>query len=148
MISCDIKKICKTPELIENYNKAINDKLQTWHCHHRFETDLNMSIKDLVSKNMYFDRPPEELIFLEPHEHLSLRQNRINKRKFGIKSTYSYLKKTHKKPNKQIGVYHKDTSTWYDSIEQASKALGYPINSILEMVKDEDSDFSLSRPYI
>ena len=107
-----------------------------------------MSIKELVSKNMYFDRPPNELIFLEPHEHLSLKQNRINKRKLGIKSTYSYLKKTYKRKNNQIGVYHKDTNTWYDSIEQASNTLGYSINSILEMVKDEDSDFSLSRPCI
>lgn len=148
MIRNDIRKICKTPELIENYDKAINDKLQTWHCHHRFETDLNMSIKELVSKNMYFDRPPDELIFLEPHQHLSLKQNRINKRKLGIKSTYSHLKKAYKKRNNQIGVYHKDTNTWYDSIEQASNTLGYSINSILEMVKDEDSDFSLSKPCI
>lgn len=148
MIRSDIKKICKTPELIENYDKAMNDKLQTWHCHHRFETDSNMSIKELVSKNLYFDRPPEELIFLEPHEHLSLKQNKINKRKLGIKSTYSYLKKTYKKRKNQIGVYHKDTDTWYDSIEQASNALGYSVNSILKLVKDEDSDFSLSRPYI
>ena len=77
-----------------------------------------------------------------------MKQNKINKRNIGIKSTYSYLKKTYKRRNNKIGVYHKDTNTWYESIEQASNTLGYSINSILEMVKDEYSDFSLSRPYI
>ena len=28
---------CRHPELIENYDKAIADKTQTWECHHRME---------------------------------------------------------------------------------------------------------------
>lgn len=30
--------LCTTPNLIENYDKAIADKTQTWICHHRLET--------------------------------------------------------------------------------------------------------------
>lgn len=33
-----VKKFCKEyPSMIENYDKAIADKTQTWHCHHRDE---------------------------------------------------------------------------------------------------------------
>ena len=37
MIRKTIKLLCDTPELIENYEKAVNDKTQMWDCHHRFE---------------------------------------------------------------------------------------------------------------
>lgn len=73
---------CKTPELIENYEKAVADKTQTWCCHHRLETHFSdgtprpknafLSPKELIALGMYFDRPPEELIFLTKAEHASL----------------------------------------------------------------------------
>lgn len=71
---------CRTPELIENYDKAIADDTQTWDCHHRLETHnsdgekrlVDISSSELIALGMYFDRPPEELIFLTPIEHISL----------------------------------------------------------------------------
>lgn len=71
---------CITPELIENYDKAIADTAQVWQCHHRLETHnsdgerrlVNISSEELKVLDMYFDRPPEELIFLTSAEHNSL----------------------------------------------------------------------------
>jgi len=68
-----LKRICKDDlSLIENYYKAINDNTQTWELHHRFESDKNLSGKELIARNMYYHRPASELIFLTPFEHRSL----------------------------------------------------------------------------
>lgn len=72
--------ICRTPELIENYDKAIADTTQTWQCHHRLETHnsdgerrlVDISSSELIALGMYFDRPPEELIFMTELEHKRL----------------------------------------------------------------------------
>ena len=82
MICKHIKLLCKTPELIENYNEAINDTTQMWDCHHRLETHFSdgtkrneddfLSGKELQDQNLYFHRPPEELIFLTKSEHRTL----------------------------------------------------------------------------
>ena len=71
---------CRTPELIENYDKAIADTTQAWQCHHRLETHnsdgerrlVDISSAELIALNMYYDRPPEELIFLTALEHKRL----------------------------------------------------------------------------
>lgn len=71
------KKFCKDDiSLIENYYKAINDKTQTWHCHHRREINEEGSFayskKDLKDMDLYYNRPAEELIFLTPHQHITM----------------------------------------------------------------------------
>lgn len=70
---------CKDYENIENYEQAINDETQTWICHHRLETHFSdgterprnaqLSRNELKALNMYYDRLPEELIFLTKSEH-------------------------------------------------------------------------------
>jgi len=65
-----IKKYCKDDiSLIENYDKAVTDKTQTWHCHHRLETELNVSRQQLIDIGRYFNVPTNELIFLTSKEH-------------------------------------------------------------------------------
>ena len=62
MIRKSIKLLCNTPELIENYDMAVNDKTQLWDCHHRLEITNNgdfISRKELIKMNLYFHRPPE-----------------------------------------------------------------------------------------
>ena len=62
------KRFCKDDiSLIENYDKAIADTTQVWHCHHRRETIF--SRKDLIEIGEYYNRPACELIFLTPNEH-------------------------------------------------------------------------------
>ena len=53
--------------LIENYDKAVSDITQLWHCHHRRETIY--SAKELIEIGEYYNRPACELIFLTPLEH-------------------------------------------------------------------------------
>ena len=66
-----VKRFCKDDiSLIENYDKAINDKTQTWDCHHRRETIFSKS--DLIEIGEYYNRPACELIFLTPLEHQRL----------------------------------------------------------------------------
>ena len=67
------KSFCREDiSLIENYDKAIADTTQTWHCHHRRETIF--SRKDLIEIGEYYNRPACELIFLTSLEH-----NRLHK---------------------------------------------------------------------
>ena len=57
---------------IENYEKAISDTTQTWHCHHRKETDEGLTPQELKERGLYFNRPACELIFLTKAEHKRL----------------------------------------------------------------------------
>ena len=72
----NVKRFCREDiSKIENYDKAINDHTQTWHCHHRLEIGDNgerISRKDLKNRCLYFDRPASELIFLTRSEHVRL----------------------------------------------------------------------------
>ena len=82
MISERVMRYCKDDLfLIENYKKALNDA-EVWDCHHRLETHdsdgrkrlLEISRKELIKLNMYWDRPANELIFLTREEHYKLHQ--------------------------------------------------------------------------
>lgn len=66
---------------IENYEKAIADKKQMWHLHHRLETFwwFNTSAADLKEHGLYYNRPPSELQFLSPTEHMSLHRSGCHK---------------------------------------------------------------------
>ena len=66
-----VKKYCREDiSLIENYDKAINDKTQTWDCHHRKESQY--SVDELVDIGEYYNRPACELILLTKSEHMRL----------------------------------------------------------------------------
>ena len=74
----NVKLYCSEDlSLIENYNEAINDKEQIWHCHHRLETELGLSQQELIDSNRYYKVEAKYLIFLIEKEHLTL--HRINK---------------------------------------------------------------------
>lgn len=77
MISKNITAFCINFQQIENYNAAINDKNETWHCHHRLELrdDYINTREELKMMNLYYDRPPEELIFMRSKDHMKLHQN-------------------------------------------------------------------------
>ena len=73
------KKFCKEDiSKIKNYDKAIADKTQTWHCHHMTETWWNCSAKDLIENECYYNRKACELIFLTPAEHRRLHMQNIS----------------------------------------------------------------------
>lgn len=67
------KRFCKEDiSKIENYEKAIADTTQVWHCHHRTEIWWHCSKKDLIENECYYNRKACELIFLTPSEHSRL----------------------------------------------------------------------------
>lgn len=73
--------------LIENYDKAIADKTQTWVCHHRRELEPDVkTAEDLKSLDLYWNRPPEELIFLTNTDHWKLHSCGKNNPMFGKSS--------------------------------------------------------------
>lgn len=71
------RKVCRDDiSKIENYDKAINDKTQTWDIHHRLELTLDgefaLTREQLKMHDMYYNRPYYELIFLTRSEHIRM----------------------------------------------------------------------------
>lgn len=66
---------------IENFREAALDPTMTWDIHHRRETDELKSMEQLKAEGLYFNRPPEELIFLTPVAHHNLHAQAANFRK-------------------------------------------------------------------
>ena len=67
------KKYCKEDiSMIKNYDLAIADTTQVWHCHHMTETWWNCTSKELIENECYYNRKACELIFLTPAEHKRL----------------------------------------------------------------------------
>ena len=64
---------CEDISLIENYEKALNDRTQTWICHHKL--GIEFSREELIANGLYFNRPARELIFLTKAEHKKLHNN-------------------------------------------------------------------------
>ena len=84
------KRYCKDIENIENFEKAKADNFKGWCCHHRLQTWtsdgerrlVDISMEELKSLGMYYNRPASELIFLTAAEHKSL-HNEGNKYMMG-----------------------------------------------------------------
>ena len=68
---------CTDIESVENYEIAKVDNFRGWICHHRLETHnsdgekraVPIKAEELKALGIYYDRPPEELIFLTKSEH-------------------------------------------------------------------------------
>ena len=74
------KLFCKEDiSKIKNYDKAIADKTQTWHCHHMTETWWNCTRKELIENECYYNRKACELIFLTPEEHKRLHMKGVTR---------------------------------------------------------------------
>lgn len=63
----NFERYCLRFSEIENYELASADNFNGWHCHHRLEKDYTR--EELIKNNLYFNRPPEELIFLTRENH-------------------------------------------------------------------------------
>lgn len=59
---------------IENYEQAVNDKTQTWHCHHKLEIQGQFQNSPAMLKKcgLYYHVPAWQLIFLTKAEHSKL----------------------------------------------------------------------------
>lgn len=95
---------CAEPiEWIENYDKAMADQTQVWHCHHVWETMLGYSKEELIEMNEYYGIPACNLIFLTPSEHTKIHSKGENHPMFGrhhTEETKEKLRKYH------LGKHH------------------------------------------
>ena len=59
---------------IENYAEAILPDSGKWICHHRNEIvdGVHHSVQELIDKDLYYNRPASELIFMKYSEHSAL----------------------------------------------------------------------------
>jgi hypothetical protein len=87
------KCFCQTPELIENYEQAINDETQIWVCHHRDEIRVLpsgmiaiRSAEELIENGRYYNCPANELIFLTASDHTKIHSNFIPHPKASIET--------------------------------------------------------------
>lgn len=96
MITSRITRLCKDYTKIENYEQAVNDPDKIWVLHHRLE--IYFSMNELKTLNMYYNRPPEELIFMTRAEHNSLHHK-------GKKLSESHRKALYKG---EKGKYYRD----------------------------------------
>ena len=71
---------------IENYEEAINDKTQTWICHHILGEVL--SREQLLDHDFYYDVPPCMLKFVTKAEHNSIHQMGNKNTFYGKKHLY------------------------------------------------------------
>ena len=70
-----VRSFCKEDiSKIKNYDLAIADTTQVWHCHHMTETWWNCTKKELIENECYYNRKACELIFLTPAEHRRIHQ--------------------------------------------------------------------------
>ena len=74
-----VERFCKDYTKIENYEIAVNSS-EMYACHHRLETHtsdgerrlVDISKQELIALGMYYNRPPEELVFMQRGKHTSL----------------------------------------------------------------------------
>lgn len=68
-------------DLIENYRLAEADGFEGWTIHHRNEIGLDGKVsytqKQLIDKGLYYERPPDELIWLTDSEHKKLHNSAV-----------------------------------------------------------------------
>ena len=79
-----VNPFCKDFEKVENCEKAKADNFIGWDRHHRLETHnsegerriVNITSQELIALDMYYNRPPEELIWLRHGEHTKLHKGK------------------------------------------------------------------------
>lgn len=57
-----VQQYCQEYWKIENYDLAMADTTQTWHCHHRHEIDWALPMEELIAIGRYYDVHYSELI--------------------------------------------------------------------------------------
>lgn len=97
-----VRYCCEDISLIENYYQALESD-ETFDVHHRLELDTGVYIssKELMERNMYYNRPASELILLPHSVHTKMhaafgfpdRNENISKAKMGHETSYETRQK-------------------------------------------------------
>ena len=114
-------KICKDIEHIENYWKAKADDFHGWVLHHKY--GVNRTRQRMIELGLYYDREPEELIFVTKSEH-----NKIHKRNLGkCHSTETKVKigQSHLGKHYHSEEHKKELSERFKNDNPGKKFIGY-----------------------
>lgn len=115
------ERYCKDYENIENYDKALKDNFKGWHCHHRLETHtsdgerrtVDITQKELIALNMYYNRPAEELIFLTSREHNAFKKGKkLSEQTRKKLSEVNKGKKRSEETRRKLSESHKGQIAW------------------------------------
>ena len=121
----------------------MNDTTQIWDCHHRFETDLNLSMRELKNRDLYYNRPASELIFLTHSEHSKLH----GKAKYFSEEHKRKLSEAKKgKPANNRGKHHTEEAK--RKMKEALKGRIFINNGLInKMIRKEELDYYISLGY-
>lgn len=102
---------CEDVSNIENYEAAVNDKVNVWECHHKLELKatgaiVNSTAQDLKDWGLYYNRPADELMFILCTEHHRLHMLEGDKYDHSVPFEHNYFH-THKFCGKENGFYGK-----------------------------------------
>ena len=119
------KEYCKDYTKIKNYEEAISDKNEMWHCHH-IMVEVFTS-KELIRAGWYYNRRPEELIFIRESEHngnprIHIGLKRYNKSKIG-KKPWNAGKKLSEDIKKKLSEAHKGKKQSDESKKKKSEKM-------------------------
>lgn len=125
---------CRCPELIENYEKAIVDNVNVWHCHHKKEEFYTQ--QELIDLGLYYNVPPEDLVFVKdskdhyswPHKGREIGWEKATKSKIGHICTSKTRELLCKKARNRIRVKCIETNQIFDSINSACRYFGLKSN--------------------
>ena len=100
---------------IEHYEEALADNFVGWCMHHRLEIqqDKRVSMQELKDKDLYYDRPANELVFMRWPEHnrLHLIGNTYTKGKQLSEETRLKMSAAHKGENNPLFGKHHSAET-------------------------------------
>ena len=128
-----VRKYCKEDiSKIKNYEAAMNDTSQTWHCHHMTETWWNCSKQELIDNECYYNRKACELIFLTPSEHsrLHMKGRTVTdetRRKIGEAKKGKKLSEEHRRKLSEANKGKHHTEEWRRKSGKAHKGMTWKL---------------------
>ena len=119
----NLKYYCKDYENIENYDKAKADNFKGWDCHHRLETHnsdgerrlVDITQKELMELDMYYNRPASELIFMKHSEHQFLHhkgRERSDEAKNKMSEAWDYDRHFNEETRRRMSEAAKGKNIW------------------------------------
>lgn len=128
------KHYCEDIENVENFEKAKADNFKGWECHHKRETHnsdgerrlVDITRKELITLDMYYNVSSEELIFLTRAEHNRLHHkgkklSEVAKKKIGEVHKGKKLSKKHKQKLSEVNKCNKYALGRYHTEEEKKK---------------------------
>ena len=129
-----LEKYCSEYTKIENYEEAVKSPLK-YDLHHRLEISEHKSKSDLIEENLYYNRPAEELIFLEHGEHVRLHKANLSAE---TRQKISEAQKGHE-------GYWKGKHLSTEARQKLSEAYGAPLLSPMRTIRSAGTPISLAQ---